>query len=125
MACDIFHGTSRDYLPSIAEKGLLPREQLEALGLRITHPTWTKESVVYVCDSEYSARSWGVVTSLGYGAYDKAVVLCVDADVHDFDRNFPNNTEGAYEVLGPVSPDCIRIHIDGQCIALSEYVGRN
>lgn len=63
----------------------------------------------------------------------RPVVLCVDVEVYRFDRNFPNDGQwrlrdggpAAYEVLGPVSPNRIRIHIDGQCIALSEYVGRN
>lgn len=129
MACDIFHGTSRDKLASIAKLGLLPREQLEARGLEVNHDYWTKTGVVYVCDDEDGARGW-----CGYWGTDttnQAIALCVDVEVYSFDRNFPDGAwesggmgPTAYEVLGPVSPDRIRIHIDGQCIALTQYVGR-
>lgn len=92
--------------------------------MEVNHSYWTKTGVVYVCDDEEGARSW---------AYYRPVALCVDVEVHSFDRNFPEDGHweyggrgpAAYEVLGAVSPDRIRVHIDGQCIALSEYVGRN
>lgn len=97
--------------------------------MEVTHPYFTKTGVVYVCDDEHGAFAWA---DYNY----RPVVLCVDVEVHSFDRNFPNDGEwgtgdgiwdgpAAYEVIGPVSPDRIRVHIDGQCIALSEYVGRN
>jgi hypothetical protein len=128
VACDVFHGTADLALPSIALEGLLPREEMEKRGRRITYPDYTKPGVVYAVDSEQSARLWASAPVRVSNYEAERVVLCLDIvsdDLLSFDRNFGDEGyEGSatcYE-LRPLPPERIRVHVGDRCIPISEYV---
>lgn len=124
--CRYLHVTRDVALPSIAQHGLLPREQLEAMHCDIRYVACTKPGSVYLADTDAFEHNY----ERGMWEIDEyRVTLCVEpvpgAEIIP-DRNFFTDKETRHpwrEHRAPVPPDHIRIHHnDGSCEPVTVYV---
>jgi hypothetical protein len=99
----VYHATFRDRLASIAERGLLPRERLAPDQVR--YPIFTRESVVYACETIKGAERWAV-DWLG-----EPVILRLQVKPSRKDRNFVGATRTEREIDGPVPPEAIEVPV--------------
>lgn len=119
--CELFHGTSANFLDSIAKLGLLPANKSphRVFGLSL-------DDVVCVVDEETKAFEWSWSTTSRHGG--ERVVLCFDSSVVArivrFDRNLLEDGQSeapwyAYEIPDGIEPEHIRVHSSTGCLPLT------
>lgn len=126
-----FHGTLKHMVPSIAELGLLPREDLEELGLIVRYPSVTKQGSVYLVPSLSGTErwhSWGqaLMYDLDDTPVSLKVVLTEEQAAKVFpDRNFDNEYSRQthyFEYPGHILPSQIFVIQDKKEIPIRELL---
>lgn len=127
----VYHVTTKDRLPSIAEHGLLTRERLETINPDlVTYPTHTRNGVVYGClrlgpgktEGRNAADWWSRFIRLDRkGIPSVSVVLRFKATGLVKDRNL-FEPGVAREIAGSIEPERIEIKTGRRYVALREFV---